>query len=556
MAKKNKIQIIPLGGLGEVGKNMTIVRYNDEMLLVDAGMRFPEDDMLGIDLIIPDITHLLENLDKLRGIVITHSHEDHIGAMPYLLKEIGNNTPVYANRLACGLASNRLKEHGVRDHMLNPINAGDIVRIGKYFQAEFIHVSHSTPDAMAIAIHTPIGPVLFTGDFKIDNTPVDGNVTDFYRLATLGHKGVLAMLSDSTNAERAGYTDSEKSVGATFDKVFSAPRERIIVATFSSNLHRIQQVMDAAQKYGRKVVVVGRSMETLVAIGADLGYLRVPENLLIDINSLRNYPNNKICIISTGSQGEPMSALARMASNDHRKIEILPTDTVIISATPIPGNEKSVSKTIDSLIKQGAEVVYESAVGIHVSGHASSEELKLMLNLVRPKFFIPAHGEIRHLRKHAHLGQEVGISKENIILAENGSIIELDTHSIKIAGKVPAGHVLIDGLGVGDVGNIVLRDRRQLSQDGILVVVATIDSASASVVTGPDILSRGFVYVRESDELMQAVRERARGVIDKHLSSGTCDWQTIKMSLRDNLGKFLYEKVRRRPMILPILMEI
>ncbi len=554
LAKKEKIQIIPLGGMGEVGKNMTVVRYNDEMIVVDAGLRFPEDDMLGIDLVIPDFTYLVENKDILKAIVITHSHEDHIGALPYVMKELVE-LPVYGSRLTCGLVANKCKEHGLRDKMLRPVKAGDTITLSKSFKAEFIHVSHSTPDAMAIAVHTPVGTVLFTGDFKIDTTPVDGQVTDFFKLASLGQNGVLALLSDSTNAERTGYTASEKSVGPTFDKVFGTARERIIVATFSSNIHRIQQVLDTAVAHGRRVAICGRSMVTLVAIAIEMGYLNVPDNLLIDLNQLKNYPKNKVVIISTGSQGEPRSALSRMAANDHRQVEITPTDTVIISATPIPGNEKSVAKTVDSLVKQGAEVVYESESGMHVSGHASQEELKLMLQLIKPKFFIPYHGDLRFLKKHSKLAQEVGIPKENIIVAENGNVVDVSRGKISITGKVTSGKMLIDGLGVGDVGNIVLRDRKQLSEDGILMVVATIDSNACQLTAGPDILSRGFVYVRESDELIQEIRKRAQTIIEKQLQNGNVDWPTIKTALRDNLSRFLYEKVRRRPMILPILME-
>lgn len=554
MAKKEKIQIIPLGGMGEVGKNMTVVRYHDEMIVVDAGLRFPEDDMLGIDLVIPDFTYLLENQNELKAIVITHSHEDHIGALPYVMRDF-SEIPVYGSRLTCGLVANKCKEHGLRDKMLKIVTAGDTINVGKSFRVEFIHVSHSTPDAMAIAVHTPAGTVLFTGDFKIDTTPVDGQVTDFFRLASLGQNGVLAMLSDSTNAERTGYTASEKSVGPTLDKVFGTAKERIIVATFSSNIHRIQQVLDTAVAHGRKVAICGRSMVTLVAIAIEMGYLTAPENLLIDLNQLKNYPKNKLVIISTGSQGEPRSALSRMAANDHRQVEISPTDTVIISATPIPGNEKSVAKTVDSLVKQGAEVVYESEAGMHVSGHASQEELKLMLQLIKPRFFIPYHGDLRFLKKHSKLAQEVGIKKENIVVAENGAVVDITRGSIKVSGKVTAGKTLIDGLGVGDVGNIVLRDRKQLSEDGILLVVATIDTNACQITAGPDILSRGFVYVRESDELIQEIRQRAAAIIEKQLQNGNVDWQTIKAALRDNLGRYLNEKVRRRPMILPILME-
>lgn len=550
---QNKVQIIPLGGLGEIGKNMTAFRYGDDMILIDAGLMFPEDDMLGIDLVIPDISYLIENQDKLKGIFLTHGHEDHIGALPYVMKQI--DCPVYGTALTLGILEGRLKENGVSSENCRIIKPGDKITAGA-FKLDFIRVNHSIPDAIAIAINTPIGTIIHTGDFKIDHTPVDGQVTEFNKFAEYGDRGVLALLADSTNAERPGFTPSERMVGKTFDDEFRYAKNRIIVATFSSNVHRIQQVIDAALKYDRKVAVIGRSMVNVVNIAKELGYLKAPEGEIIDIDETHNYTPDKIVIITTGSQGEPMSALTRMAMNDHKKVDIMPGDTVIISATPIPGNEKLVSRTIDHLYKLGADVIYEKSNGVHVSGHASQEEIKLMHNLVRPKFFIPVHGEFRHLIKHANLAQSLGMPKENIVIAENGSVIELTKNSIGINGKVPAGKVLVDGLGVGDVGNIVLRDRRQLSQDGIMIVVVTIDKENCHVVSGPDIVSRGFVYVREAEGLMDEAKDKVQLALEKCEENGVSEWSAIKSTVRDSLGRFLYERTRRRPMILPIIMEI
>lgn len=550
---QNKVQIIPLGGLGEIGKNMTVFRYGEEMILIDAGLMFPEDDMLGIDLVIPDITYLLDNRDKVKGIFLTHGHEDHIGALPYVMKQI--DCPVYGTALTLGILEGRLKENGVSNDNLRVIKPGDRVAAGA-FKLDFIRVNHSIPDAIAIAINTPIGTIIHTGDFKIDHTPVDGQVTEFNKFAEYGDRGVLALLADSTNAERPGFTPSEKMVGKTFDDEFRYAKGRIIVATFSSNVHRIQQVIDTALKYERKVAVIGRSMVNVVNIAKEMGYLKAPEGEIIDIDEMRHYAADRIVIITTGSQGEPMSALTRMAMNDHRKVDIMPGDTVIISATPIPGNEKLVSRTIDHLYKLGADVIYEKSNGVHVSGHASQEEIKLMHNLVRPKFFMPVHGEFRHLIKHANLAKSLGMPKENIVIAENGSVIELTKNSIAITGKVPAGKVLVDGLGVGDVGNIVLRDRKQLSQDGIMIVVVTIDKENCHVVSGPDIVSRGFVYVREAEGLMDEAREKVEQALERCEDNGVSEWSTIKSTVRDSLGRFLYERTRRRPMILPIIMEI
>ncbi len=550
---QQKIQIIPLGGLGEIGKNMTVVRYGDDIIVIDAGLMFPEDDMLGIDLVIPDISYLLENRDLVRGIILTHGHEDHIGALPYVLKQL--SVPVYGTRLTLGILEGRLKENNVPLTNLISVKAGDQLEVGP-FKIGFIRISHSIADAVALSIKTPVGTIVHTGDFKFDQTPVDGKVTDFHKLAELGDQGVLVMLADSTNAEHPGYTMSEKSVGVTFDEMFYNANGRIIIASFSSNVHRVQQAIDTACKYNRKVAVLGRSMINVVTISSELGYLNIPEGILIDIDQINNYPASGVVIITTGSQGEPMSALTRMAMSDHRKVDIVPGDTIIISATPIPGNEKLVSRTIDYLLRQGAEVLYERTSGIHVSGHASQEELKMMHNLIRPKFFIPVHGEYRHLVKHSKLAQELGMAKDHIFIAENGQVLEFTPEKGSVTGKVSSGIVLIDGLGVGDVGNIVLRDRRQLSQEGILIVVITMDKQGGCVVAGPDIVSRGFVYVRESEQLMDEAKNKVRQTLDKCELNNVTEWAMIKSSVRDTLGKYLYEKTRRRPMILPIIMEV
>ena len=550
---QKKLNIIPLGGLGEVGKNMTAFRYGNDIILIDAGLMFPEDDMLGIDLVIPDITYLVENQDKLKGIFLTHGHEDHIGALPYILRQL--DVPVYGTALTLGILEGRLKEAGVSTASLNVIKSGDRVRAGS-FKLEFMRVNHSIPDAIGMAIHTPVGLLIHTGDFKIDQTPVDGQVMELNRFAEYGDKGVLLLMADSTNAERPGYTQSEKFVGETFDNEFRYARNRIIVATFSSNVHRIQQIFDAAVKYKRKVAVMGRSMVNVVSISLEMGYLKVPDGVLIDIDEIRNYTNDKVVVVCTGSQGEPMSALTRMSMGDNRKVQIVPGDTVIISATPIPGNEKLVSNTINHRYMLGAEVIYEKANGVHVSGHASQEELKIMHNLVRPKFFMPVHGEYRHLMKHAKIAESLGMDKKNILLTENGSVVELTKDKIAVTGKVTSGIVLIDGLGVGDVGNIVLRDRRQLSQDGIMIVVLGIDKANNEITAGPDIVSRGFVYVREAEILMDEAKERVQAALDKCEENNTREWSAIKSAIRDALGRFLFEKTRRRPMILPIILEV
>ena len=548
-----KLNIIPLGGLGEIGKNMTVFRYGDDIILIDAGLMFPEDDMLGIDLVIPDITYLIENQDKLKGIFLTHGHEDHIGALPFILKQL--DVPVYGTALTLGILEGRLEEAGVSTANLNVIKSGDRVRAG-VFKLEFMRVNHSIPDAIGMAIHTPVGLIIHTGDFKIDQTPVDGQVMELNRFAEYGDRGVLLMMADSTNAERPGYTQSEKFVGETFDNEFRYAKHRIIVATFSSNVHRIQQICDTAVRYGRKVAVMGRSMVNVVNISLKLDYLKVPEGLLIDIDEMRNYTNDKMVVICTGSQGEPMSALTRMSMGENRKVQIVPGDTVIISAAPIPGNEKMVSNTINHLYMLGAEVVYEKANGVHVSGHASQEELKIMHNLIRPKFFMPVHGEYRHLVKHARLAESLGMDRKNIMIADNGAIVELTRDKICMNGKITAGNVLIDGLGVGDVGNIVLRDRRQLSQDGIMIVVVGVDGAAGQIVSGPDIVSRGFVYVREAEDLMGEAKDKVQAALDKCEETNNTEWSALKTAIRDSLGRFLYEKTRRRPMIIPIIMEV
>ena len=554
MAKgAQKLQIIPLGGLGEIGKNMTVIRVDDEILVIDSGLMFPDEDMLGIDLVIPDISYLIENKDKIKAIVLTHGHADHIGALPYVLKKI--NVPVYGTRLTLGILEGRLKENGVDSSNLHSVMQGDIINVG-CFSVGFIRVNHSIPDAVGLSIKTPVGMIVHTGDFKLDYTPIDGKMTDFRRFSDLGNRGVLVLMADSTNSEREGHTPSERTVGAAFDRAFHNARGRIIVATFSSNVHRIQQVIDTAVRYKRHVAVLGRSMVNVVNISLELGYITAPEGTIVDIDEIHNYRMEQMVIITTGSQGEPMSALTRMSMSDHRKVGIVPGDTVIISATPIPGNEKLVSKTIDNLMKLGANVIYGRNQGIHVSGHASREELKLMHNLVRPKFFIPVHGEYHHLVQHARLARELGMPKENIFISENGQILEFTRDKGQVVGKVTAGMVMVDGLGVGDVGNIVLRDRRQLSQDGILIVVVTMNKQTHRVVAGPDIVSRGFVYVRESEALMDEATARVQQALDRCEDEKVKEWAAIKSNVRDALGRYLFEKTRRRPMILPIIMEV
>ena len=554
MAKgAQKLQIIPLGGLGEIGKNMTVIRVDDEILVIDSGLMFPDEDMLGIDLVIPDISYLIENKDKIKAIVLTHGHEDHIGALPYVLKKI--NVPVYGTRLTLGILEGRLKENGVDSSNLHSVMQGDIINVG-CFSVGFIRVIHSIPDAVGLSIKTPVGIIVHSGDFKLDYTPIDGKMTDFRRFSDLGNRGVLVLMADSTNSEREGHTPSERTVGAAFDRAFHNARGRIIVATFSSNVHRIQQVIDTAVRYKRHVAVLGRSMVNVVNISLELGYITAPEGTIVDIDEIHNYRMEQMVIITTGSQGEPMSALTRMSMSDHRKVGIVPGETVIISATPIPGNEKLVSKTIDNLMKLGANVIYGRNQGIHVSGHASREELKLMHNLVRPKFFIPVHGEYHHLVQHARLARELGMPKENIFIRSIGEILEITRDKGQVAGKVTAGMVMVDGLGVGDVGNRRMRDRRQLSQDGILIVVVTMNKQTHRVVAGPDIVSRGFVYVRESEALLVEDTARVQQALGRCEDEKVKEWAAIKSNVRDALGRYLFEKTRRRPMILPIIMEV
>ena len=553
--KKSKLKIIPLGGLHEVGKNITVFEYEDEIIVVDCGLSFPEDDMLGIDLVIPDVTYLERNKEKIKGLIITHGHEDHIGSVPYFLKQI--NVPIYAPKLAIGLIKNKLEEHKLlRSTKLIEVTPGQTIILGNYFKIEFIRSTHSIPDSVMLAITTPIGTVLHTGDFKVDYTPIDGKIMDFGRIAELGNKGILALMSDSTNAERKGFTMSESSVGEVLDKLFIHCKKRIVVATFASNVHRVQQIVNAAVKYGRKIAVCGRSMINMITTARELGYIGCPEDVFIDIDKIGIYNDEQLVIITTGSQGEPMSALTRMAAGDHRKVKITQNDLVIISANPIPGNEKFVSKVIDDLMQIGAEVVYSSLEAVHVSGHACQEEQKLILALTKPKYFIPVHGEYRQLRAHSETAQSMGIDKEHIIMMSNGRILEINEDGAELTGSVQSGRVLVDGLGVGDVGSVVLRDRQHLSQDGLIVIVLTMDSSTGEVVAGPDVISRGFVYVKESENLMDDVKSVVRHEIKKCEERGIRDWATIKSAARENLRDYIFMKTKRNPMIIPIIMEV
>ena len=552
--EKAKVKIIPLGGLNEIGKNMTAIEYKNDIVIIDCGLKFPDEDMFGIDVVIPDITYLLKHRDKVSGIFLTHGHEDHIGALPYVLKQL--NVPVYGTKLTLGIVQSKLKEHNLLSATeLITVKPRDVVRLNSV-SVEFIKTNHSIADSVAIAVHTPLGAVLHTGDFKVDYTPIDGEPMDFARFAELGKKGVLLMMADSTNVERPGYTMSEKIVGESLCRIFGKSKGRIIVATFASNIHRIQQIIDAAAMYGRKVAVSGRSMENIVQVAIELGYIKIEKENLVSIDQINKYNNDQIVIITTGSQGEPMSALARMATSEHRKVNIVPGDTIIISATPIPGNEKLVSRVVDQLFKKGAEVVYGSSEAVHVSGHACQEELKLMHTLVKPKYFIPVHGEYRHLKQHGELANSIGVPKSNILIPEIGDVIEVTRNSIKKSGTVISGQIFVDGLGVGDVGNIVIRDRKHLSQDGILTVVVTLSKENKAIIAGPDIISRGFVYVRESEKLMDEARDIVRDVFTKCEERKITDWSTLKSTVRDELKSFLYEKTKRKPMILPIIMEI
>ena len=553
--KNPRLKIIPLGGLHEVGKNITVFQYDNEMIVVDCGLSFPEDDMLGVDLVIPDITYIIKNQEKLKGMVITHGHEDHIGSVPYFLKQV--NTPIYGTRLTLGLIKNKLAEHRlVESTKLNEVTPGETIKLGKHFKVEFIQSSHSIPDSVMLAIHTPVGTVVHTGDFKVDYTPMDGKIMDFGRLAELGNKGVLALMSDSTNAERKGFTMSESTVGEVFEKLFTNCTKRIVVATFASNVHRVQQIVNCAVKYGRKIAVCGRSMINMITTARELGYIDCPDNLFIDIDMINNYTDDQLLIITTGSQGETMSALTRMASGTHRKVKITPNDLVIISANPIPGNEKNVSKVIDSLMQIGAEVVYSALEDVHVSGHACQEEQKLILALTKPKYFIPVHGEYRHLIAHSETAKLMGVPKENIFKLENGKILEMDKNSAEFTGMVQSGIILVDGLGIGDVGNVVLRDRQHLSQDGLIIVVLTMNGGSGEVIAGPDVISRGFVYVRESENVMDEIKSVVRHEVHKCEEQGIRDWSTIKNCIRENLREYIFSKTKRNPMIIPIIMEV
>jgi len=551
---KNKIKIVPLGGLGEIGKNITVIEYKDEIIVIDCGITFPDADMYGVDLVIPDVTYLLENRDKVKGIFLTHGHEDHIGALPYVLKQI--NVPVYGTPLTLGLVENKLQEHGIiADCTLNVVKPGDIIKLEK-LSVEFIRVSHSIADACAIAIHTPIGRIIHTGDFKIDYTPIDGEVMDFERFAKLGGQGVLLLMADSTNVERTGFTISEKVIGESLNKLFYKADGRIIVATFASNIHRIQQIANASVMHGRKIAFSGRSMERISQVAMDLGYLHVPEESIITVAEIHNYPDDKVTVVTTGSQGEPLAALTRMASATHRSIEIQKGDLIIISASPIPGNEKFIYNVINELFKKGAEVIYNTTEEIHVSGHACQEELKLMHSLIRPKYFMPVHGEYRHLKQHALLAEKLGMDPANIFIGETGHILEVSQNECKLAGRVQTGAIMVDGLGVGDVGNIVLRDRKHLAEEGILTVVVTIERETYSILAGPDIITRGFVYMKESNELINEARDIVRKELEQCLDNKIKEWAVIKSCVRNALGQFLYIKTKRRPIIIPIIMEI
>ena len=552
--EKAKVKIIPLGGVNEIGKNLTAIEYKNDIVVIDCGLKFPDEDMFGIDLVIPDITYLIKNKEKVSGIFLTHGHEDHIGALPYVLKQL--NVPVYGTKLTIGIVETKLKEHGLLSSTeLIRVKPRDVIRLNSV-SVEFIKTNHSIADSVAIAVHTPLGVVLHTGDFKIDYTPIDGELMDFARFAELGKKGVLVMMADSTNVEKQGYTKSERIVGESLTRIFGKTKGRIIIATFASNIHRIQQIIDAATVYGRKVAVSGRSMENIINVAIELGYIEVAENTLVPIDAINKYNNDQIVIITTGSQGEPMSALSRMASAEHKKVNIVEGDTIIISATPIPGNEKLVSKIVNQLFKKGAEVIYGSSENIHVSGHACQEELKLMQTLIKPKNFIPVHGEYRHLKQHGELAIKLGLNPKNVVIPEVGNVIEVNRSGIRKSGTVISGQIFVDGLGVGDVGNIVLRDRKHLSQDGILTVVVTLSKDNKTIVAGPDIISRGFVYVRESEGLIDEAREIVRNTLLECEEKNITDWATLKSNVRDELRSYLYEKTKRKPMILPIIMEI
>lgn len=553
MKNTNKVKIIPLGGLHEIGKNLTVIEYRDDIIIIDCGMTFPEDEMLGIDVVIPDVTYLENNKHKIRGLVLTHGHEDHIGAIPYILRKI--DLDIYGTGLTIGLLENKLKEHRLSKDKLHVVNAGDVVKLGK-MEVEWINVNHSIPDACALAIKTPLGYIYHSGDFKVDFTPISGKPINLTRIAEIGEKGVLAMIGESTNVLRPGYTMSESKVGETFNRLFQNLQDnRIIIATFASNVHRVQQIINSAEKYGRKVVLSGRSMVNVTETARRLGQFRVKKDTFVDIKDMDKYDDSEIVLITTGSQGEPMSALTRIAYGEHRKIELTPNDAIILSATPIPGNENAVTKVINRLLERGAKVIYETLSEIHVSGHACQEELKLILSLVKPKYFIPAHGEVRHLMKHAKIATQMGMPEENIFIMENGNCLEISQKEAKLVGDVPSGNILVDGLGVGDVGNIVLRDRRHLSEDGLIIVVITI-TKEGKVVSGPDIISRGFVYVRESEDLIEDAKNVVRKILNDDSRDNLKDWNGLKSDIRDNLRSYIFKNTKRNPMILPIIMEV
>ncbi|MCY6354253.1 ribonuclease J [Clostridium sp. ZS2-4] len=554
MKNQDSVKIIPLGGLGEIGKNITAFEYKDEIIVIDCGIAFPDEEMYGVDLVIPDITYLLNNADKVKGIFLTHGHEDHIGSLPYILKQL--NVPVYGTKLTLGIVENKLKEDNMLSYCeLYGVNAGDIVEL-QNLKIEFIRVTHSIADSCAIAIHTPIGTILHTGDFKIDYTPIDGLVMDLERISNLGKQGVLLLMADSTNVERLGHTISEKAIGETLTRIFSNAEGRVIVATFASNIHRMQQIVNSSVKYGRKIAFSGRSMENISQVAMELGYLHIPEGYLISVDEVRHYANEQVTIITTGSQGEPMAALARIAFSTHKKFRIEPKDLFIISASPIPGNEKLISRVINELFKKGADVIYDDLEEVHVSGHAYQEELKLIHTLVHPKYFMPVHGEHRHLKHHADLAKKLGMKVENIFTLQMGQVLELSDKEAKIAGRVPVGSVFVDGLGVGDVGNIVLRDRKHLAEDGMLTVVVTLERESYSIIAGPDIITRGFVYAKESEKLIYGVKEIVRKELESCLENKIIEWYVLKTNMKKAVERFLYEKTKRRPIVLPIIMEI
>lgn len=548
-----QLKLVPLGGLNEIGKNITVLEYLDDIIIIDCGMAFPDDEMYGIDIVLPDFTYLIKNKSKIRGIVLTHGHEDHIGAIPYLLKEL--NLPVYGTRLTLGLVENKLKEHGIKGN-LKTIKAGETFKLGP-FEIEAVRATHSIADALCLAIDSPVGKIFHTGDFKLDYTPVDGEPMDFQRLAEIGRSGVLLMLADSTNAERRGYTQSEKVVGQIIENIFRASTTRIIIASFSSNVHRIQRIIDTAVMFGRKVAVSGRSMINVLNLAMELGYVTMPAGTLVDVNSIKKIPDKDLVIITTGSQGEPMSALSRMANNDHKAVQIKKGDVVILSSSPIPGNERTISNVVNKLFEKGADVIYSDIADIHVSGHASAEELKLMQMLIKPKYFMPVHGEYRHLRQHAMIAENLGMSPDNIFILENGQALNLSKNRVNVSREeIPAAPVFVDGLGVGDVGNIVLRDRRLLSESGLIIVVASIDGATGEVVAGPDIISRGFVYVRENEDLIESARAVTVRRMARCKKEGVKDWNAMKNAIREELRNYIYSETRRSPVILPIFMEV